>query len=246
MRGSKRRHPYLIIQYLIHQVPDPLAYFPLNAMYGTKEIKDRAPQGIPHGVNLAPGPHGQADSSYEFHGNSESYIEFPNSEGGALDVFRHSMTMLCWVYYDGMDGPLFVYSPGGYNFGVNLLAFKGKLYSRFRARNYGAPNFFLWSTLLAGGWKFVGATYERSSGEAKLWVNGVAVQSTNMGAGIDLGTQSNARMGASIKPLNYFKGRITQMRVYDVALTQEQIQEIYGKNVFFLFSYRKIINVGKR
>ena len=111
--------------------------------------------------------------------------------------------------------------------------------------NYGAPNFFLLSTPLAGGWKFVGATYERSSGEAKLWVNGVAVQSTNMGAGIDLGTQSNAQMGASIERLDHFKGRIAQMRVYDVALTQEQIQEIYGKNVFFLFSYRKIINVGK-
>ena len=161
-------------------------------------------------------------------------------------MFQHSMTMLCWVYYDGKDGPLFVYSPDEYNFGVNLLAFEGKLYSRFRHRSYGAPIRFLWNTPIAGGWKFVGATYKRSSGEAKLWVDGVAVQTVNMGAGIDLGTQSNARMGASLREsLDFFKGKITKMRIYNVALTQEQIQEIQGKNALFLFSSREKIKLRK-
>ena len=161
-------------------------------------------------------------------------------------MFQHSMTMLCWVYSDGTDGPLFLYSPDKYNFGVNLLVYQGKLYSRFRYRDNSAPNRFLWNTPIAGGWKFVGATYERSSGEAKLWVDGVAVQTVNMGAGNDLGTQFNARMGASFQEhLGFFKGKITKMRIYNVALTQEQIQEIQGKNVLFLFSSREKIKLRK-
>ena len=126
------------------------------------------------------------------------------------------------------------------------MVFKGKLYSRFRNRSYSSPIFFLMNTPAAGGWKFVGATYERSSGEAKLWVNGVAVQTVNMGAGMDLGTQSKAWMGASVNEgLGFFKGKITKMRIYKVALTQEQIQEIQGKNVLFLSSSGEKIKLRK-
>ena len=81
-------------------------------------------------------------------------------------------------------------------------------------------------TNLAGGWKFVGASYDRSSGEAKLWVNGAVVQTLNIGAGLELATQDSVRMGAKSGNGNYFKGRIAQMRIYDRALNQEQIQAI--------------------
>ena len=77
------------------KVPDPVAFFPLNAAYGTKEINNRAVKGIPRGVTLAPGPDGRPNYSYKFSGSSNSYIEIPNSIGGPLDV-RYSMTMLCW------------------------------------------------------------------------------------------------------------------------------------------------------
>ena len=52
-----------------------------------------------------------------FAGNSLSYIEFPNN--GALD-FQHSITMLCWVYCTGVDGPLFSYNKGNTAWGVHL------------------------------------------------------------------------------------------------------------------------------
>ena len=95
-----------------YQVPDLVAFYPLNAAYGTKEIDNRVAQGVPSGVSLAPGPDGTAGSSYEFAGTANSYIEFPNSQGGPLDV-RYSMTMLSWVYHQGQDGPLFNYKTSG-------------------------------------------------------------------------------------------------------------------------------------
>ena len=84
-------------------------------MYQTREIKNRVPQGNPVGVS--DGPEGNSGGSYMFAGNSLSYIEFPNN--GALDV-QHSITMLCWVYYTGADGPLFSYNKGNTAWGVHL------------------------------------------------------------------------------------------------------------------------------
>ena len=197
--------------------------FPLNAEYGTKEINNRVAQGVPSEVTLAPGPDGAAHGSYEFSGTSNSFIEFPNSEGGALDV-RYSMTMLCWVYHNGQDGPLFNYRTSG-SWGVHLWVVAGQLFVRFTRRDYSFTDALL-HTALAGGWKFVGASYDRGTGEAKLWVNGAVVQTQNIGAGLDLATQDPIRMGVKAGDGRYFKGRIAQMQVYNDALSQEQIQAI--------------------
>ena len=138
---------------------------------------------------------------------------------------RYSMTMLCWVYYDGQDGPLFNYQKGA-TWGVHLWVDSGQLFVRFTKRSGYSFTTYLIHTSLAGGWKFVGASYDRSSGEAKLWVNGAVVQTLNIGAGLELATQDSIRMGVKTGNGRYFKGRIAQMRIYNRALTQEQIQAI--------------------
>ena len=138
------------------------------------------------------------------------------------------MTMLCWVYYNGQEGPLFNYKTGG-PWGVHLWVIgAGHLFVRFTHRNYAFTNA-LGSTPLAGGWKFVGASYDGGSGNARLWVNGAVVQTLNIGAGLDLATQDNIRMGVKSGDGRYFKGRIAQMQVYGSALSQEQIEGIYKR-----------------
>ena len=104
----------------------------------------------------------------------------------------------------------------------------GKLFVRFTKRDYSFTTA-LQHTALAGGWKFVGASYERATGNAKLWVNGAVVQTMSIGIGLDLATQDSIRMGAKIDDERHFKGRIAQMQVYDKALSQEQIQAIQKK-----------------
>ena len=197
--------------------------FPLNSTFGAKEIKHRVAEGNARGVTFAPGPDGVAGGSHEFSGSPNSFIEFPNSQGGPMDV-RYSITMLCWVYHSGQYGPLFNYMPDGAG-GVHLWAVDGQLFVCFTKRDYSLTTRLL-HTAPAGGWKFVGATYDRSTGDAKLWVDGFVVQTLNIGAGLDLATQDSIRMGAKNYDGRYFKGRIAQMQVYDKALTQEQIQVI--------------------
>ena len=200
--------------------------FPLNATYGTKEINNRTAPGVPSGVSLAPGPDGIANGSYEFNGISNSSIAFSNSDGGALDV-RHSMTMLCWLYHGGQDGPLFDYGTSG-KWGVHMWVVNGKLFVRFVKRDYSITKA-LSHTTISGGWKFVGASYDHTTGKAKLWVDGAVVKTLNIGSGHELATQGNISMGARTGIWGYFKGRIAKMQVYKTALTQRQIRAIKTK-----------------
>ena len=213
----------------LHQVPVAVALFPLNATFGTQEINNRTVQGIPNKVHLAPGPNEKPNGSYEFLGTSDSYIEFHNTAGGRLDV-RESITMLCWLQYHGdRNGPIFNYKTRGDSRGVHLFVYEGKLYVRFNKRDYSATEnvTLIDTTPVARGWTFVGASYDHGSGEAKLWVDGVVVKTKNIGARLELATQDSIRMGVmSDNKAEYFKGRITQMQVYNESLTQGQIQTI--------------------
>ncbi|KAK2548225.1 hypothetical protein P5673_031628 [Acropora cervicornis] len=210
-------------------VPKPVILFPLNAEYQTRDIKNRTAPGIPSGVSLAPGPYGEKDGSFEFFGNANSFIEFPNSPGGALDV-RYSMTILCWVYYDengGPDGPIFNYNTGG-RYGVHFWVLNRLFWARFNDRAFTSSPF-LRHTLLAGGWKFVGASYDNETGEIKLWADGALKQTRKMNAGVELGTQGSVRMGVRKNDHRCFKGKISQLQIYDVALSQRQMSELTKK-----------------
>ena len=116
----------------------------------------------------------------------------------------------------------------------------GKFVAHFRERNNSAT-YHQQKSSLTPGWIFVGASYNRSSGEAKVWVDGNVVWLENVEKYFELSTQNNVTMGARKSNGSYFKGRITQMRMYNLALTQEQIKAIKeqlnhpGKNVSFLF-----------
>ena len=197
--------------------------YPLDGAYGTQEINNRVGEGSASGVITAPGPDGKPDGSYEFSGTVNSYIEFPN--GGGLDT-SNSMTMLCWLFPGGQDGPLFNYRNSG-SWGVRLWVVAGQLFVQFTKRNYGGTDALLKTYLKPeDGWKFVGASYDQANGDANLWVDGLVVQTLNIGVNLQLATQDSVRMGVKIGDGRYFKGRIAQMQVYNVALTQEQIQAV--------------------
>ena len=140
------------------------------------------------------------------------------------------MTILCWVYYDEKGrpfGPIFNYNTGGL-YGVHLWVYDRLFYVRFNDRTFSNTPL-LHHTSLAGGWKFVGASYDNETGEIKLWVDGTLKLSTNMGAGVELGTQGSVRMGVRKNDISYFKGKISQLQIYDVALSQRQILELTKK-----------------
>ena len=136
------------------------------------------------------------------------------------------MTMLCWLYPGDQHGPIFHYGKSGRG-GVRLWVAYGQLGVQFTKRDYSSTNYLDHTPLKPEDrWKFVGASYDQANGDAKLWVDGNAVQTVNIGANLQLATQENVRMEAKIDDARYFKGNIAQMQVFNAALTQEQIKLI--------------------
>lgn len=221
--------PNLLFLFFVQvKVPDPIAHYPLNSKYATREIKNRQPQGTPAGIRLEAGPDSKAGGSYQFEGKADSYIEFPNTDGG-LDA-KYSMTMLCWVYPQNSEGPIFNYKTSG-EWGVHMWMVAGKLFARFTDKNYLLTPYLISSQPLPlNQWYYVGASYDHNSGIAKLWLNGQQVLQRDIGAQITLGTQDSVRMGAKGGDHRYFKGRVTDMKIYDVALTMEQINTVKHAN----------------
>jgi len=84
-------------------VPEPVAFYPLNACYKAAQKENRQPNGIVGDVSIANGPYNKPGGAYMFYGTVSSYIEFPNI--GGLNT-QTSFTLMCWVQSGGQDGPL--------------------------------------------------------------------------------------------------------------------------------------------
>ena len=195
-------------------------------------MKNKQPQGIPVGVSLAPGPDGLDGTSYQFSGLSNSYIECPNN--GGLDI-QNSITLLCWLYPENTEGPIFQYNPN--DWGVHMwIVGPGNLFVRYTHRDYSNTIPMTASqTLALNQWHYVGTSYDTTTGIASIWLNGERVLQQDIGAGLTLGTQDDVRMGAITYDNRYLMGRITTMQIYDAALTAGQIKKMkeagLGKNL---------------
>ena len=202
-------------------VKDPIAFYPLNATYALKDSTGNQPDGITSNVQFAVGPDGNPQGSYQFFGVVSSYVELPNN--GGLDIM-HSMTLVMWVYSEGTDGPLFNYRPSG-NWATHFWVNGGQFFTRFVKRNYEFLDALISSVITTKRWYYVGTSYDYNTGLARLWVDGVEVHQLNVGI-YTLATVGNVRIGVKSDDNRYFKGRVSKVQVYNVALTLEQVQAV--------------------
>ena len=204
-------------------VPEPVAFYPLNARYTAAEKENRQPNGILGDVTITNGPYNEPGGAYMFYGTRGSYIKFRND--GGLDT-RLSITLMCWVQHRGQNGPLFRYGKFEAKTGVGMGIAGGKLRNVIYKRSYQ----FLGSlktpdVLPAGKWVHVAATYDHNTGNNSLFINGHFSISNNINKGYEIETTSQTVwMGTKGSTGWHFIGKIAEMKVYDVALNEEQIQ----------------------
>ena len=201
-------------------VQEPVAFYPLNARYKAAEKENRQPKGILGDVAITNGPYNEPGGAYMFYDTVGSYIEFPNKEG--LDT-RFSISLMCWVEPGGQDGPLFNYGIDG----VSMWILGGKLFIQIVERS----SFKTFTgvrtpmVLPVGKWVHVAACYDHSSGNNSLYINGHLRASHNIGRGYEIATNTQkVRMGGQTGRDGNFKVKIAEMKVYDVALNEAQIQ----------------------
>ena len=84
--------------------------------------------------------------------------------------------------------------------------------------------------MLGDVWQHVAATYDKTTGNAVLYRNGVVVASGNLGTGFTPRTDIDLYLGT--RPagsfVNYFKGQIDEAMVFKRPLSQAEIQSIYN------------------
>ncbi|KAL9982726.1 hypothetical protein ACROYT_G004810 [Oculina patagonica] len=204
--------------------PVPAAVYPLNGQFGTRDLSSNEnPPGVPYNVQLAPGPFGQPNGSYQLSGSSNSYIEFPNN--GGLDT-RYSLTLLAWVFPENIDGPIFNY--GTNYFGVHFWIVNNRLFARLSKRSGGYADLpALTSALKQNSWNFIGTSYDYDSGVQKLWIEGKVYDVRNIGT-FEVSTQGDVRMGMRDGDNRFLKGRISCVQVYDKALTEREVHAVRG------------------
>ena len=203
-------------------VPEPVAFYPLNASYKAAEKENRQPYGILGDVSVTKGPYNKPGGAYMFYGTASSYIEFPNK--GSMDT-QYSISLMCWVQPAGQGGPLFSY--GGSNWGVHMGIEEGKLFIRIVQRRsfHQLSSIRTPEVLPVGKWVHVAASYDHARGSNSLYINGHLKASHNIGIGYQIATNTQkVQMGSKDGRDENFKGKIAEMKVYDVALNKAQIQ----------------------
>ena len=197
----------------------------MNARYKAAEKENRQPKGILGNVASTNGPYNELGGAYMFHGTVSSYIEFPNK--GGLDI-RFSMTLMCWVQPGGQDGPLFNYGLNPFTVSISVGS-NGKFFTVIvKHKNFQKlPSHWLITleVLPVGKWVHVAASYDHNTGNSRLYVNGKLRISRNIGRGDEIATfPQKVRMGTIGSAIGNFKGKIAEMKVYNVALNEAQIQ----------------------
>ena len=153
-----------------------------------------------------------------FYGTVSSYIEFPNK--GGLDTL-FSMTLMCWVQPGGQDGPLFNYK-SYYSWRVGIGIMYGKFFHALMPYHIRTPE-----SLPTGKWVHVAASYDHNTGNNSLYVNGHLRTLESISSDYrDPVDAYESRMGSTRYGSDHFKGKIAEMKVYDVALNEVQIQTL--------------------
>ena len=212
-------------------VPEPVAFYPLNKQFGTADVKRRSQiTGISSNVSLTTGPFNITDGAYEFWGNKNSYIQFPNKHG-MLDV-QTSISLMCWVRPGGQDGPLFQYDKPR-RWGVHIWIENG---GKFRSRIYDADYHKKTAiqsdqSLELGKWVHVAATYNHTTGNNSIYVNGILNATRNISTGFRIAAVGKVRMGAVLvdKQKRFLKAAVSHMEVYNVSLNANQIRAVMNK-----------------
>ena len=198
-------------------MPEPVAFYPLNVRYKAAEKENRQPMGILGDVTITKGPYNEPGGAYMFYGTVSSYIEFPNR--GGLDT-RFSITLMCWIQRGGQYGPVFSYGHSILRVWLYVTS-EGTLFNQIFERGSFAPRLSITTVevLPVGKWVHVAASYDHNTGINSLYINGHLSVSRNIGKGYEIATDPPlVRMGAS------FQEKITEMKVYDVALNETQIR----------------------
>jgi hypothetical protein len=209
--------------------PGLVAYYPFNG--NANDESGNGNNGTVNGATLTLDRFGNTNSAYYFNGTS-AYIEVPDSN--SLDV-TGGLTIMAWVKPDINNVTLPIVNKYRSDFGYRAYWLYGWTVGEhgpwFRvctggpAENIGDA--YVLELLPTTSWTFVSGTYDGS--EVKLYINGT-LKNTGTVSGMINTNSLPLRIGADDElQINYFKGSMDDIRIYNGALSASEIQALYNR-----------------
>ena len=160
---------------------------------------------------------GKVGLAFDFNGTS-AYLAVQDS--GGLEV-KEAMTVAAWIYprstsLAGIVRKLNQETNGSY--GIYIL--DQKLHFQI---NGNALDLTSSSSIPANQWTHVAATYDRSAGEGKIYVNGILDQSGAYSESVATSLEVLLIGKFGMDPAAYFDGLMDELQLYGKALTAEEI-----------------------
>ncbi|MBN1887389.1 MAG: DUF4962 domain-containing protein [Thermoflexales bacterium] len=199
-----------------------VAYYPFDG--DAHDASGNGHDGVVQGAALTSGKEGQA---YQFDGIDDMISVAWDAPIQGED---QSFTLAAWVKTDDVSGEHWVLADDA---GWAHLLFglhRGNLYIRWR---YGSA----WTdyTLntyqsMAGDFTHVAATYDASSRHVRLYINGAlaVADTTRHPLGIRDASTLHIGKGRTADPSEYFNGVIDDVRIYDGALSDDELRALAG------------------
>ena len=206
-----------------------VAYYPFNG--NANDATGNNHNGTVSGATLTTDRTGNASSAYVFNGSSD-FIQINEASSLTLPQYTYS----AWVNLNAYPPGYNVQTGAGTILDIGNISVDQYMY----IVNYNPYYGFSGSGYYVGGgaydtrtgvlpnlsqWYHVAVT--RSTTEAKLFVNGILIQTLPLpAAGPDYGISPLAVIGKRIGDLQYFSGKIDEVRIYNRPLSPNEIAQL--------------------
>jgi hypothetical protein len=211
----------------LYSTPEPSVYFNFNEGGGNYAIdgSGNGNTGILHGISRA--ETGVCGRSVFFNG-SNSYIEIPFRSRNHPTA---GITVSAWFYTNSFEPQVLIstYEDGGYRLGFD----DGKdLWWTLNLEDTGEVSIPIQhESISLNEWHYITGTYNGQT--MKLYLDGVLRNQMNVTGAIHYQYNNSVMLGADAGVYNqpdqncplYFLGRLDEIRIYDVALTYDQIMD---------------------
>ncbi|MDD5031574.1 MAG: LamG domain-containing protein [Patescibacteria group bacterium] len=193
-------------------------YLPMSG--NASDASGNGNNGIVSGAALTTDKDGNADSAYYFDGVDDSINVGTSLFGISGD---NGFTMSAWINPEDVLGTRAIIARGQYIYPFVFQIKNGILRAGIRA----GTTSYLYSNqrLVNNNWYFVAYTYK--NGERRIYINGILEKSDAPAGTILTSTSYPTILGRTQNASDYFKGKIDEVRIYNRALTQEEVAEMY-------------------
>ena len=173
-----------------------------------------------HGAVLVEGKVGKA---LKFDG-ADDYVEIPDDS--SLEGFKNGLTITAWVkpnYSEGDGVTGYILNNNRYHLIADTQGFKISVKNASGTWSGPAGET---TSYTAGNWYFIAGRYDPATHTVQMFVNGVAYDTESL-TGDVYSTADPHRIGMSLDSAAPFKGIIDELKIFNVALSEDEIRAEY-------------------